>query len=60
MGDYTLNTNFFFVESKVASLTTNIVFGANYKSKNGLTFHVHASQVFHNRKKKGFIVAIYI
>jgi hypothetical protein len=53
--DYPLNTKKKIVEFKVASLTINIVFGANSKSnkpQNGPTFHVHASQVFHNRKKK--------
>jgi hypothetical protein len=53
--DYTLNTKKQIVDSKVASFATNIVFGTNYRSnrpQNGPTFHVHASQVFHNRKKK--------
>jgi hypothetical protein len=53
--DYTLNTKKQIVESKVASFATNIMFGVNYRSnkpQNGPTFHVHASQVFHNRKKK--------
>jgi len=61
--DYTLNTKFFFVKSKVASLATNIVFGASYRSnrpKNGPTFHVRASQAFHNRKKKKDLLLLFI